>query len=79
MSWGEPRSAEEQAKWERFLHRLDRRYFMIDPLGVPFRGSAMSAKHLAMELLRSMEVGQTVRVINSEGTIWRQTKRNLMA
>ena len=68
------RTPQEQAAWERFKRDLDNRYFHIEPGHVPFRGSALSAKHVARELLEVLPAGESVRVHDRTGTIWFQRK-----
>jgi hypothetical protein len=70
------KTPQERAAFDCFLKKLDSRHFLIMPQGVKFKGSAMGAKHRAMELLEGMEVGESVRVVEGfDTTVWYQEKR----
>lgn len=69
------RTPQEQKEFRDFLRQLDNRNFTITPSGEKFKGSAINAKHRALEILDTMPVGSEVRVVDSTGTIFYQQKR----
>ena len=69
------KTPQEQKEFADFVKKLDSRNFIILPSGEPFHGSAVAAKHRALELLKTMQPGDVVRVVDSTGTIFCQEKR----
>lgn len=69
------KTPQELAEFRAFCEALDNRCFTIDPTWEKFKGSAMGAKHRAMEILATLTIGDSVRVYDHTGTIWVQTKR----